>query len=144
VNAFWGISPLNRHFQPWNLGLKNRRREPAVLLLKFIRPVPRCAALRFVSSRFGYGAERSGVTLRGSLAVVADGLDGAAFEGFRAQGGFLLGRRLFLDVGVAPLVVAREERGRRLSAQVAVDALLVNVEFASDVGFPFVCFVCHK
>jgi len=86
----------------------------------------------------------AGTSRRGLLAVVADGLDRATFDGFHALGRAFVVLRLFLDERIAALVVAREKCRSGFAAQVAVDALLVNVKFASDVCFPFVCFVCHK
>lgn len=46
-----------------------------------------------------------------------------------------------MDEGVAALVVTSEERWRGLAAQVAVDALLVDVELAGGIAGPFFRFV---
>jgi hypothetical protein len=81
---------------------------------------------------------------RSGVAVLADGLDRAAFEGFAAERDFFLRGRLLVDEGVAALVVAREEIGGGLAAEIAVDALLVDVELARDVMFPLVGFVGHN
>jgi hypothetical protein len=78
------------------------------------------------------------------FAVVADGFDGAAFHGFLAKAflGFVLG--LLEDVGMSAVLVAREVCGRSFAAEIAVDALVINVEFARHVFWVFVCFVSHK
>ena len=77
-------------------------------------------------------------------AVVADGLDGAAFLGLVAAL-FLVGRgRLFIDEGIAAVLVAPEIVRSRLAAQVAVNALVVHVEFAGDILGVFVCSVSHS
>src|SRR5689334_884415 len=81
---------------------------------------------------------------RSAVAVVADGFDRAAFEGFHALGDFFFGGRLLMDERIATLVIAREEIRSSLAAQVAVDALLVDVEFPGGVRGPFVCFVRHR
>ena len=46
--------------------------------------------------------------------------------------------------GMAPVVVSGEEIGRGFAAKIAVDALLVHVEFARNVNRPLVRFVCHR
>jgi hypothetical protein len=92
--------------------------------------------------RLPAAAERVGA---GKLffAVVADGLDGAAFKGFHAKGSLFLGGRLLMDEGIAAFVMARKEIGRRFAAEIAVNALLIDVEFARGVVLPLLCFVSH-
>ena len=67
------------------------------------------------------------------MAVIANGFDGAAFHSFLAQ--CLLGRalRLFEHVGITPIVVAGEVLWGRFAAQIAVDALVIHVEFTRDI-----------
>jgi hypothetical protein len=82
--------------------------------------------------------------LGGLSAVVADGLDGTAFLGFFAAR-FLFGRAgLLVNDGVPAVVVALEIFRRGFAAQVAVNALVINVVFASGVFGIFVCGVSHK
>ena len=77
-------------------------------------------------------------------AIVANGFDGTAFLGLFAAR-FLVGRGgLLIDEGVAAVFVALEIVRGRLAAQVAVNALVVHVEFAGDVFGVFVCSVSHN
>jgi len=77
------------------------------------------------------------------LAVAADRLDRAAFQSLRAGRDILFGDRLLAHIGVPTLFGSAEESWRRLTAQVAVDALLVDIEFPGGVRFPLVCFIGH-
>jgi hypothetical protein len=77
------------------------------------------------------------------VAVVADGLNRAAFERFHTERNFFLGGRLFVNEGIATLVMTGEKRRRRFAAQIAVDALLIYVKLTGNVAFPLVCFVGH-
>jgi hypothetical protein len=88
---------------------------------------------------------KSGQAKNGSsIAVVSDGLDRAAFECFHAQADIFLGGRLLVDEGVAAFIVSGEKPGRSFAAKIAIDALLIDEEFAADVFRPFVCFVSHN
>jgi hypothetical protein len=78
------------------------------------------------------------------VAVVADRLDGATLEGLHALRDFLFGRRLLVHVGITTFIMAREERGRRLTAEIAVDALLIDVEFTRSVLGPFISLIRHR
>ena len=84
-------------------------------------------------------------TVRARLfrAVVADGFDGAAGEGFFAEGAFFLGFRLFIQVGMATVLIAFEVRGCGLPAEVTVDALVIDVVGSLDVLGVAVVFVGH-
>ena len=78
------------------------------------------------------------------FAVVSDGFDRAAFHCLLAKS-LLFGRlRLLIDIAVAAIVISREIRGRCLAAKVAVDALLVDVEFPTRILGPFVSLVRHS
>ena len=77
------------------------------------------------------------------VAVVADGLDRATFEGLAAERDVFLGGRLLVDERVAALIVPREKRGRGFATKIAVDALLIDVEFTRYVAFPLVGFCSH-
>ena len=81
---------------------------------------------------------------RQGLGVVADGLDGAAFFGFLASGFLIRRLRLLGNVGVTAVLVPFEVFRCGLAAQVAINALVVNVELARDIFRIFVCSVSHK
>jgi hypothetical protein len=51
---------------------------------------------------------------------------------------------LFKHEGVAPVFVALEIVRRGLSAQIAIDALVINVILAGNVLRVFVCYISHK
>jgi hypothetical protein len=75
--------------------------------------------------------------------IVADGFDGAFFQG-REAGGLLGGvLRLVMDVTVAPGVVAPEVLGSRLATEVAVDAGGINIELPGDIFRQFLGEVGH-
>ena len=76
--------------------------------------------------------------------VVADRLDRATLKGLGAQCGLLIGFRLLGNEGVTTLLVPREKIRSGLTAQVTINALLVYVEFTSDVVGPFLSFVRHS
>jgi len=67
------------------------------------------------------------------FAVAADGLHRTTFHGFLAEGFLFGGLGLFENVRMPTIVVPFEVGRSRLSAQVAVDALVVDVECAEDV-----------
>ena len=77
------------------------------------------------------------------LAVAADGLDRAALKGLGAECDFFLGARLGMHKGIAALFMTLEERGGGFAAEIAVDALLIDIEFAGGVVFPLFSFVGH-
>jgi len=77
-------------------------------------------------------------------AVVADGLNRAAFLGFLAARFLVRRGGLLVNIGVAAVLVALEIVRRRLAAQVAVNALVVHVVFSGGVFGVFVCCVSHK
>ena len=78
------------------------------------------------------------------FSVAADGFNRATFHGFLALGFFIRSGRLFENVGITAVVVTREIARCRLAAQVAIDALVIDVVFSSDVFRVFVCDVSHK
>jgi hypothetical protein len=51
---------------------------------------------------------------------------------------------LFEDKAVTAIVVAFEIRGGGFTAKIAIDALVIDKEFALDVIAVFVRCVCHK
>jgi len=76
--------------------------------------------------------------------VIANGLDGAAFFGFFAAGFFLRQLRLLGKVRVTTVFVAHKIVGRSFTAQVAVNALIINIVLARHVFRILVCNVSHK
>ena len=65
-----------------------------------------------------------------------------------AQGPFVLlnflgSFGLLEDEAVSAVIVALEVRGGGFAAQVAIDALVIDIEFARDIVAVFVCCVCH-
>ena len=76
-------------------------------------------------------------------AIVADGFHGATFHGLLAQGFFLFVLRLFVEEGVAAIIVPGEILRRRFAAEVTINALGVAVVFACCVVFVFIFFSRH-
>src|SRR5207248_785509 len=84
----------------------------------------------------GFGIRRSGP-------VVSDRFDRAAFHCFLATSFFLGILRLFVNVGMPSVIVAFEIRGRRFAAEIAINALLVDVKLSGSILRIFVCRVGH-
>lgn len=78
------------------------------------------------------------------VTVVADCLDRATLEGFRALSDLLIRHGLLLNIGKTAIVTAHEKRRSRFAAEIAIDALLVHVKLASHIIGPFFSFVCHR
>src|SRR5947209_14446637 len=76
-------------------------------------------------------------------AVVSDGFNRATFHRLFAEAFFFRRLRLFVDVRMTAVVVAFEIRRRSFAAQIAVDALLIDVEFTGCVFGIFVGDVGH-
>jgi hypothetical protein len=89
------------------------------------------------------GDHRPPLQKRRLAAVIANGFDGTTFHRFFAKGLFLWRFRLFINVGMAAVVVALEIRGRGFAAQIAIDALVVDVELSGNVLGVFICYVSH-
>src|SRR5438105_7371421 len=103
----------------------------SVSALAFLLPASRSA----VSDRaIGLGAVG---------AIVSDGFDWTAFHRFFTEGLFLRRGWLLIDVGMATIVVAAEIRGRGFPAEIAVDALVIDVELSLDVFGILICDVRH-
>src|SRR5947199_188510 len=77
------------------------------------------------------------------VAIVPDRFDGTAFESFHAKRNFFFSRRLLVNERVAPLIMAREKRGCRFAAEIAIDALLIHKKFPGSIVLPLVCFIGH-
>src|SRR5438034_9974472 len=78
-----------------------------------------------------------------AVPVVADRFDRTAFHGFFAESLFFWRLRLFIDVRMAAVIVPLEIGGRCFTAQIAVDALVIYIEFAGHVFGVFVCGIGH-
>ena len=76
-------------------------------------------------------------------AIVADGFHRTTFHGFLTQGFFLLVLRLFVEIGIAAIIVPGEILRRRFAPQVTINALSVAVVFTCCVVFVFIFFSCH-
>jgi hypothetical protein len=77
-------------------------------------------------------------------AVVANRFDRASFHRFFAECFLFRGFWLFVNVGMTAVVIAFETGGCRFAAQIAVDALIVDVEFSCYVFGVFVCDLSHS
>ena len=76
--------------------------------------------------------------------VVADGFDRAAFLGFLTTRFLLWIFRLLVNKRVAAVLVAFEIVRRGFAAQVAIDALIVDVIFSARIFRIFICYISHK
>ena len=76
-------------------------------------------------------------------AVVADRFDRAAFHCLFAKSFFFRRFRLFIDIRVAAVVVPLEIGRRGFAAQIAIDALIIDIEFAWYVFGVFVRDIGH-
>jgi hypothetical protein len=79
----------------------------------------------------------------GAVPVVSDRFDRAAFHRFFAKAFFFGRLRLLVNVRVAAVIIPFEIRGRGFAAQIAVDALIIDVKFARYVLGVFVRGVGH-
>jgi hypothetical protein len=77
-------------------------------------------------------------------AVVANRFDRATFHRFFTECFLFRGFWLFVNVGMTAVVIAFETGGCRFAAQIAVDALIVDVEFSCYVFGVFVCDLSHS
>lgn len=80
---------------------------------------------------------------RNLRAVATDGLDRATFHRLFAER-FLIRRfRLLVYVGMSAIIVTTEVRGRGLTAKIAVNALVIDVELSLYILGIFICSVGH-
>ena len=77
-------------------------------------------------------------------AVATDRLDRTAFHGLLAEALFLRRLGLLINKRVSAIVVAFEVGGRSLTAEVAVDTLLIHVKLTGSVLGIFVGGVGHS
>jgi hypothetical protein len=78
-----------------------------------------------------------------AIAIVTDRFDRTAFHRFFAKSFFLWRLRLFIDIGMATVIIPLEVCGRGFAAQITVNALIIDVEFARNVLGVFVCGISH-
>jgi hypothetical protein len=76
-------------------------------------------------------------------AIIPNRFDRTAFHRFFAESFFLWRLWLFIDIGMATVIIPLEVCGRGFAAQIAVDALIIDVEFARYVLGVFVCGISH-
>ena len=90
--------------------------------------------------RIGASAARTAVAPYhlGAVPVAADRFDRAAFHRFFAETFFVRRLRLLVNIGMAAIIVSFEIGGSRFAAQIAVYALIIDVEFARYVLGVFV------
>src|SRR5260370_24489146 len=79
-----------------------------------------------------------------AFAIVADGFDRTSFHGFLAKLLLLRGGRLLKHIGVAAVVAAREISGCGFPAQVAVNALVIDVKLSGHAFSVFIRNVDHQ
>jgi hypothetical protein len=76
-------------------------------------------------------------------AIIPDRFDGTAFHRLFAQSLFLWRLWLFIDIGMAAVIIPLEVCGRGFAAQIAVDALIIDEKFARYILGVFVCGISH-
>lgn len=94
-----------------------------------------------MSSRLGW--TRRSVSLQILAAVASDRFNRATFHSFFTKPFFFRGFRLLVDVRVAAIVITFEIGGRGFAAKIAIDALLIDIEFAGCIFGIFVTDVRH-
>src|SRR6184192_1533608 len=104
-----------------------------------------CEGGRAPTVLFAHWIRRSqtGATGLRAVPVVADRFDRTAFHGFFAESLFFRRLWLFIDVGMTAVIVPFEIGRRGFTAQIAVDALIIDVKFARYVFGVFVCGIGH-
>src|SRR5207245_9046714 len=93
-----------------------------------------------VADRAGTSGSQFIVMVRShsAFATVADGFDRTSFHGFLTKRLLLRGGRLLKHIGVAAVVAAREISGCAFPAQVAVNALVIDVKLSGHVFRVFI------
>ena len=81
--------------------------------------------------------------LQALCSVVTNGLDRAAFPGFFTAGFLFVVFRLFVNKGIAAVVVAFEVVWSSFPAEITVDTLVVDVILARSIFRVPVCDVSH-
>lgn len=81
--------------------------------------------------------------IKDSFTVFANCLDGTALQGFHAELFFRLVPRLYGNIGITFFIVARKVIRRRGTAGVAIDTLVVHIEFTPGVLGEFCRSISH-
>src|SRR6266513_3530345 len=89
----------------------------------------------------GLGGHRP--PLQDLRSVIPDRFDRTAFHCFFAESFLFRLLRLLVDVGMAAVVVPLEIGRRGFTAQIAIDALIIDIEFARYVFSVFVRYIGH-
>jgi hypothetical protein len=76
--------------------------------------------------------------------IASDRFHGTPFHGFFAKRFLVRALGLFVDVGVTSVVVARKIGRRRLSAKIAIDALIIHVKLPAHILWILICNVSHN
>jgi len=79
----------------------------------------------------------------GAISIIAYGFDRAALHRFFAEPLLVWRLRLLVNVGVAAVVIPLEVCRGGFAAQIAIDALIIDVEFARYVLGVLVRGICH-
>src|SRR6266436_3865924 len=96
------------------------------------------------SGWFGGAVHCHLVRSHSAFAIVADGFDRTSFHGLLAKRLLLRGGRLLKYIGVAAVVAAREINGCGFPAQVAVNALVIDVKLSGHVFRVLIRNVGHR
>jgi hypothetical protein len=112
---------------------RSRYRRAALFFLGAAFPFPAAIFQKLHAKRREY-----------DCAVIANRFDRATFHRFFAERFLLRGLWLLVNVGMTPVVVAFETGRCRFATQIAVDALLIDVECPRYVFGVFVCDVGHS
>jgi hypothetical protein len=91
----------------------------------------------------GFGGHRPPLQELRAVAVVPDRFDRTAFHCLFAKSFFFRRLRLFINIGMAAVVVPFEIGWRGFAAQIAIDALIIDIEFARYVFGVFVSGIGH-
>ena len=79
----------------------------------------------------------------GAISIIAYGFDRAALHRFFAEPFLVWRLRLLVNVGVAAVVIPLEVCRGCFAAQITIDALIIDIEFARYILGIFVCGVGH-
>lgn len=83
------------------------------------------------------------MTRRLLVSVTADCLDRTAFHGLFTESPLFRGSGLLVDVGIPPVLVAGEVVGRGFTAEITIDALVIDIKLPDDVVLVSVFEICH-
>jgi hypothetical protein len=128
-----GLFELARVLVRLDQAARFRYRRAALFFLGATFPFPAAIFQKLRANRREY-----------DCAVVANRFDRATFHRFFAERFLLRGLWLLVNVGMTPVVVAFETGRCRFATQIAIDALIIDVECPRYVFGVFVCDVGHS